>query len=130
MLKLISISILFIISISMITVAQAEIDVTTDSKIYLKGEEVKMFGFIHYPQTKDTTPNYIFKEPSGYDVIVRVYEPQFGNLVDIRQITPTDETFSTTFKSESPLWKHEGAYQILVNHAGDESTSEFLLVVG
>ena len=128
--KLIWVSLLFIIFVSSIGIATAEINSTTDSTIYLKGEEIKLHGFIYYPQTEDITPNYIFKEPSGYDVIVRVYEPQFGNLVDIRQITPTDETFSTTFKSESPLWKHEGAYQILVNHAGDESTSEFLLVVG
>ena len=119
MMKLVWIPLLFIILISTIGIAQAEIDITTDSTIYMKGDEIKLFGFI---------PDHLFNEPNGYDVIMRVYEPQFGNLVDIRQITPDEGTFSTTFKSESPLWKYDGVYQILVNHAGDKTTSEFFLV--
>jgi hypothetical protein len=119
--KLIWLSMIMIIFVSSIGIAKAEIDITTNSTIFMKGEEVKVFGFI---------PDHLFDEPNGYDVIMRVYEPQFGNLVDIRQITPIDGTFSTIFKSESTLWKHYGIYQIFVNHAGDESTSEFLLVVG
>ena len=121
MIKLALIPTLFIILISTIGIAQAEIDITTDSTIYMKGDVIKLFGFI---------PDHLFADPNGYDVIMRVYEPQFGNLVDIRQITPTDGTFSTIFKSESPLWKYGGAYQILVNHAGDNTTSEFLLITG
>ena len=119
MMKFVLMLLLFIVSISMINVAQSEMDITTNSTIYMKGDEVKVFGFI---------PDYIFDEPNGYDVIMRVYEPQFGNLVDIRQITPDEGIFSTTFKSESPLWKYDGAYQILVNHAGDKTTSEFFLI--
>lgn len=119
--KLIWLSMIMIIFISSIGIAKAEIDITTDSTIYMKGDEVKVFGFI---------PDHLFDEPNGYDVIMRVYEPQFGNLVDIRQLTPSDGTFSTNFKSESPLWKYGGAYQILVNHAGDKITSEFLLITG
>jgi len=118
MIKLILIPLLFITLISTISVAQAEVDVVTDSTIYMKGDEVKLFGFI---------PDYLFGEPNRYDVLVRVFEPQFGNLVDIRQVTPTDGTFSTIFKSESSLWKYDGVYQIVINHGEDNTTSEFLL---
>lgn len=121
MIKLALIPLLFVMSVSMISVVQAEIDITTDSKIYIRGDEVKLFGFI---------PDYIFGEHNKHDVLVRIYEPQFGNLVDIRQITPDEGVFSTIFKSESPLWKYDGEYNILVNHAGDKITSEFLLVKG
>ena len=117
MMKLVWIPLLFIILISTIGIAQAEIDVITDSTIYMKGDEVKLFGFI---------PELLYY-PNGYDVIMRVYEPQFGNLVDIRQVTPIDAMFSTVFKSESPLWKYDGVYNIIINHGEDRTTSEFLL---
>ena len=118
MIKLVLIPLLFMMSIGMISVAQAEMDVTTDSTIYMKGDEIKLFGVI---------PDYVFGERNMYDVIIRVYEPQFGNLVDVRQITPTEGVFSTIIKSESPLWKHDGAYTIITNHGKDDTTSEFLL---
>ena len=116
--KLIWLSMIMIIFVSSIGIAKAEIDVTTDSTIYMKGDEIKLFGVI---------PDYVFGERNMYDVIIRVYEPQFGNLVDVRQITPTEGVFSTIFKSESPLWKHDGAYTIITNHGKDDTTSEFLL---
>ena len=115
--KLFWLSLLLIVFVSSIGIANAEIDVVTDSTIYLKGDEVKLYGFI---------PELLYY-PNGYDVIMRVYEPQFGNLVDIRQVTPTDAMFSTVFKSESPLWKYDGVYKKIVNHGEDRITSEFFL---
>ena len=115
--KLFWLSLLLIIFVSSIGIANAEIDVITDSLIYMKGDEVKLYGFI---------PELLYY-PNGYDVIMRVYEPQFGNLVDIRQVTPTDAMFSTVFKSESPLWKYDGVYRIIINHGEDRTTSEFFL---
>ena len=115
--KLFWLSLLLIVFVSSIGIANAEIDVVTDSTIYMKGDEVKLYGFI---------PELLYY-PNGYDVTMRVYEPQFGNLVDIRQVTPTDAMFSTVFKSESPLWKYDGVYKIIVNHGEDRITSEFFL---
>ena len=115
--KLFWLSLLLIIFVSSIGIANAEIDVITDSLIYMKGDEVKLYGFI---------PDLLYY-PNGYDVVIRMYEPQFGNLVDIRQITPIDAMFSTIFKSESSLWKYSGVYMIIVNHGEDYITSDFFL---
>jgi len=115
--KLFWLSLLLIIFVSSIGIANAEIDAVTDSTIYIKGDEVKLYGFI---------PELLYY-PNGYDVIMRVYEPQFGNLVDIRQVTPTDAMFSTVFKSESPLWKYDGVYRIIINHGEDRTALEFFL---
>ena len=43
MIKLALIPTLFIILISTIGIAQAEIDITTDSTIYMKGDVIKLF---------------------------------------------------------------------------------------
>ena len=44
-------------------------------------------------------------------IILKVLAPN-GNLVSVDQITPTDNSYSTTIKTGGPLWSQDGMYMI------------------
>ena len=44
-------------------------------------------------------------------IIIKVTAPN-GNLVSVDQITPTDNSYSTTIKTGGPLWSQDGMYMI------------------